>query len=307
MKANFFLFLLCVVAPLGVTMGQNLYIEVIDVVNYRRLPDVKIELESERSSITLYTLADGSIGENIPSGQYDLIVSRHGYQTQFRSGVIIQPFELTTLSFRLQPEDAARTHTDSQQETPADARPQPLVVPSTAFLGIGYQLLNINAFNLTFAYYLHSEFFAQIEYSRGQESYSSIFFTDSRNVDISFNNLIIGVGANFILPHMAKDAFFVRPSIAVGMETFQNNNYFAQENVDFVMQALIKPELKAGYIYERFGLFLGINYMQWISGPMNQERKGLYNSQTDQQLSWDNDLFYDRGGIGLTIGFNVFF
>ncbi len=307
MRANIFLFLVCIIAPLGAAVGQNLYIEVIDGVNYRRLPEVKIELESERSKITLYTLADGSIGENIPSDQYDLTLSRQGYQTQFMSGVLIQPHELTTLSFRLQPEDAASTLSSPHQETITDMLPEPSAIPTTAFLGIGYQFLNINAFNLTFAYFLHSNFFAQIEYSRGQESYSSIFFADSRNKSISFNNLTIGAGANFLLLNSANNAFFIRPSIAVGMEAFQNDNYFAQEDVDIVMQALIKPEIKTGYLFDRFGLFLGINYMQWILGPMNQERYGLFNSETEQQLSWNHDLFYDRGGIGLTVGLNVFF
>lgn len=312
------LFLLSFVLGFTTAFGQNLYIEVVDAETYRGIPDVKVELESQTSRMTFYTSPMGSLGENIPSGTYAITLSRTGYHTLVETNVRVGMYELTTLSLRMQrvdttherPDQADRTQAGEQhiEETTTTAGFRSRAVHRKGFLELGYQLGEISGLNVAFAYNLYRGVYLQMEYARSQQSYFSQFFEQEYQLyDIGFNSFLLGTGYHLEYAVFDIVTFFARPGLAYGVEMFTNSDHISHEDVNLVLSQMIKPGLKTGATFRNFGIYLGINYTAWISGATNQSGTGLYNGQTMEQLKWDEDLFINRSGIGLSIGLNYFF
>ncbi len=322
--SGFIMFFASLTFSLTAAFGQNLYIEVLDANTYRVIPDVKVELESETSKMTFFTSANGSVGENVPSGVYVVTLSHLMYHTFVQPEVIVRAHEMTTLSLKMErTEDAPEqpTHTPERRDRtevaePADRRQREAETttrtPATpiyrkGFIEVGYQFGEINAIHGSLALSLHKGFFLKLEYANSQQSYANMFFDSDQMYDIGFNNLLAGVGIHFESPTASGNSYFIRPGVLAGIEAFNNDNHIIHDDINFVLSYLVKPEIKAGLAFNNFGLFVGLNYTHWISGAMTQDGTGLYNLQTEKQIIWNDDLFLDRAGIGAVIGLNIFF
>ncbi len=315
-QSSIILFFLSLTLGLPSAFGQNLYVEVVDANTYRGIPDVKVELESQTSKMTFYTSPAGSVGENVPSGTYVITLSRAGYHTLVETDVRVRTHELTTLSLRMQrlataPDDRDRTDRERPGDRPVSETETTRPITRTqrkGFVGLGYQLGQISGLNVSFSLNLFRGVYMQIEYARCQQSYFSQFFEQQHQLyDIGFNSFLLGTGYHLEYALFDAVSIFARPGLSYGIEMFNNSDQINHEDVNLVLSHMIKPGLKTGATFRNFGLFMGLNYTAWISGATNQSGTGLYNGLTEEQLKWDEDLFSNRSGIGLTIGLNYFF
>lgn len=332
-----FLFLAGLISLGSAISAQNFYVEVIDRATYRPLANVEVKLERDNVTMVFHTSSTGQINENIPSGYYRLTVTRTGYITQVREEFRIRPHELTTLNIDMvregtvepdpdtpspadEPDPDTDIDTDTITETaePAKSRLPIRRAPAydaperTSFASIGYQGLNIQLFQVNLGYVVYNDIFAHLSLGFKKQGYTSDFFINPvQEYDITFFNALLGAGYQYDYPLAERYGLFAKPLLSAGIELINNNDLINNDDINLLMHFALKPELRAGMYYDKFGFYLGLSFTQWISSPFSQERIIIEKEGEDpdigEKLKWGEDLFNKRKGFGLTTGIVINF
>ena len=296
-----------------IVCGQNLYIEILDAANYRSLANVRVELKSSQANITFYSSPRGEVIENVPSGFYSVTFSRSAYETQYLDEVEIKSQEVTSLSIFMRAEagsPSGRESDDEQQDKIPDDSGRSLTVirpANKSFVDAFVQTGNIQSLQAGFGLFIFKELYSKITYSYSRQSYASNFFETTQDYSLSFSNLSFALGYEYGYPITNSFGILINPEIHLGMEFLNSQSFIGQENVSFIMNPLLRPGVTAGLYYNSLSLFAGFNYSQWISQPMTHERYGLYANDSDLPLSWNEDLFPGRKGLGMLLGIRLGF
>lgn len=296
-----------------IVCGQNLYIEILDVANYRSLANVRVELKSAQANITFYSSPRGEVIEYVPAGFYSVTFSRSAYETQYLEEVEIKSQEVTSLSIFMRadasPPSGREAYEERQVKIPDDSDiPISIKRPANkAFVDAFLQTGNIQSLQAGFGLFIFRELYSKITYSYSRQTYASNFFETTQDYSLSFSNLSFALGYEYGYPITNSFGILINPEIHLGMEFLNSQSAIGQENVSYIMNPLFRPGVTAGLYYNSLSLFAGFNYSQWISQPMTHERYGLYDNDSDLPLSWNEDLFPGRKGLGILLGIRLGF
>lgn len=122
--STFWLSAMLFIFPFTVS-AQNFFIEVLDASSFRPLPEVRVEVKSELATIVFFTSPNGEVTENIPSGLYDMTITREGYATQHRESIRVLSHELMTMTVYLDPEEEGQRETRTERTDRTTARERP--------------------------------------------------------------------------------------------------------------------------------------------------------------------------------------
>ena len=319
-------------------VGQNFFIRVFDESNLQAVPDVRVTLESPDSRITMFTGARGDASSFVPTGTYTLILEKRGYDTKkVDRGITIRANETANIEYHISSiappvrrDDAAKPATREAERpettktidrTETRTEPHERVARTEKekkelsferdnrrfYLDVGYQIGNIQTINVGGAF-VYQNICLNVTYARGNQEYRSEFFIMPRRYNISFNNLLLGLGYDYAIPFRINDlGFFVNPFLFFGYEFTGNDRLINDNDIKSLVNYMIKPQFITGVSYQRFDFYVSANYTHWLSPGMTDQRLGMKNYFTGKDIVWHEDLFSEREGAGFSIGLKINF
>lgn len=293
--------------------AQNLYIEILDASSYRALANVSVELKSPQANITFNSSPRGEVIEYVPSGFYSVTLSRPSYETQIIDELEIKSHELTSLSIYMRAGDEppqVQETVSQQQDVAQDDSERMLLAKRSAnkaFIDGFLQTGKIRSFQFGFGLQIFREFYSKLSYSHSRQTYTSNFFETAENYSLAFNTLGFSLGYEYGYPITNSVGALINPEIHLGMEFINSRPVIGQENISYIMNPFIRPGISAGLYFNSLSFFAGLNYSQWVSQPMTHDMYGLYDQDSDLPLSWNDDLFPGRKGVGILLGIRLGF
>ncbi len=310
------LFLMCMPGLVSVAKAQNFMIEVIDASNYRTIDNARVELKANETNLVFFTDPGGRVTDHIPIAAYSITITHRFYETETIDRFRVRPHELNSITVKMNrkpPEpdihhgpdiglDVVDASDDVHQGVITYQRPE-----RRFFIDIGVHAVNYRAIQLSVGSNLFRDLFASLSITFSKQDYMSNFFVNPvREYDVLFFKTALGAGYNFTYPLNHQMGLFAVPSASVGIELANNKRGGFIENyvddISYLMMVELKPELKIGMYYNRFGLYLGLDYSQWLSSPFDQNLRELYNGETEEAMNWGDDLFRKRKGVGFITG-----
>ncbi len=324
MYRNFSLRIFCFVffsMFLSPLIGQNFFLHVIEKETFYPVQEARVTLESDDTSVVLFTNPRGNVSTNLSPGIYNLIVEKIGYVTAEERILIDDTSIILDIDMkrdvaretrdrsplRSQPADQQQPGVDSENGFVADT-PKPIFKKTsrTTFFDIGYQYGNIKALNLGGGV-IYNNIMVSINYARSQQGYQSSLFRSSRTYDVVFNQAAIGVGYDYAINAKTDMlTFFVSPTILGGVEFVNNDRLLTDNSIVYIMNYFVKPQVLVGVNYQRFDFFAGTNYSAWLTSGMTDQRYGMISGDTGNEIKWSDDLFIDRRGFTVVFGVRIY-
>lgn len=306
---------------------QNFFIRVIDSDRLQPIADARITIESDYSSITLFTAARGEASTNLSFGRHTLKIQSRRHEP-FERLIVVSPEEAVNIEIALDPlslpheRDISRPEPDVVEEiedksalsttehddiTALQVKKEDSYIRTnqSVFLNVELQAGKLQLLNFGIGA-LYDQFSLFLAYSRGSQAYGSNYFRSTRVTDILFNQASINAG--YLIPldfQLNSLSFEVMTSISVGGEFVNNNRLLTDNSINALMNYFIVPKVSLLINYQRFDFIFGLNYCLWLSSGMTDQRYGLKSRTTNRELIWSEDLFSGRKGVSASAGLRV--
>lgn len=302
--------------------GQNFFLNVIEEESLQPVYEARVTVYSDDVRIARTTDARGNVFLSLDPGSYTVTVEKIGFLTQREDIVIIRESSII-LELRLvrgvSDEDRGRRilhqrpvydsrYGDLPEEETAVAADQKIPFTKTnrtLFIDAGYQYGNISAINLG-AGIVYNNIVLSLGYARSNQSYESYLFRNLNDYDLLFNQVSAGIGYEYkVNTGLGNLDLFITPMVVGGAEFVDTRRLLSDNSINYLMNFFVQPRLMVGINFQRFDVFAGTNYSAWLTQGMTDQRYGMVNGETGDDVRWSDDLFNGRKGIAVVAGLRI--
>ncbi len=175
----------------------------------------------------------------------------------------------------------------------------------TAYVDLGFQYGGIQALNAGVGL-AYNDIMFSVNYGRSQQGYKSTFFRSSTTQTVVFNQLMVGLGYNYVINTKIGNAgVFINPFLQGGVEFADNNRLLNNNSINHIKNYFIRPQLLIGVNIQRFDFFAGTTYSAWLTPGMTDKRYGMVQGTTEKKIYWSEDLFKGREGFAVIVGARI--
>ncbi len=321
----------------GFIYPQSMYIQVRDGQSYRGLPDVRVELKSENSSMTLFTSAEGEINTNLPPGKYSITASRSMYENTSITDVEVKVGKITPVEILMDRTETSTSrgkadtqrHIDStnkeiddktthneneenRQSGPNQGESESwpisqITYPDKLFFDLGLHYGNFESVQLGIGYYYIPEAFLMVNFAHSRQSYMSALFNQPENQkQVIFNRINLNSGILWKVSMLKDIELHFNPNMNLGIEFAKNNDLIDNNKITALNSTGFTAAFEMGVKYSIAVFYVGATYAIWLYDVMNQDRMPLENGVDGTPVKWGNDLFPEREGTGIKAGIRIF-
>lgn len=177
----------------------------------------------------------------------------------------------------------------------------------TYFVSPGLLMGPVQSAQLSLGKMFREKNYLMLSYNIGRQEYLGEFLVPfCRDCHYVFHGLWLAAGREVFLIKKKKQAVYVSPALAIGLEAINGRGLMAGHDTRLLYNPGVRPQLQLGYMYQKIDFFVGFYYSFWLPEARTFEGRTLHGNPGGPSLKWESDLFPGRQGGGLTTGIRAF-